>query len=265
MLSDKFVSLLFLALAFSIPLHGQLRVSHRGGGALAPENTLAGVRIGLSQDVDALEVDVHQTKDSVVVVIHDETVDRTTDGKGRVDELSYGEIQKLDAGSWKGEEFAGEPVPKLEEVLDLVNGKCEVWIEIKGGKAEYPGLEQRIIDMIDARNARKWIQIISFDAHALEKVHALAPDIRLQYLVYVPMKGLPIFIDHGMRGGRPWKIDFVDGIGLYYKKATKGMVRRAHKRGLKLNVWTVNTPAEVAEMRNCGVDAVTSDRVDLWK
>jgi glycerophosphoryl diester phosphodiesterase len=107
---------------------GPICIAHRGGRSLAPENTLAAIRAGLQSQTDFIEIDVHQTLDSVVVLSHDETLDRCTDGHGRIDKTSFAEIKKLDAGSWFGAQYAGEKVPTLEEALDLIHGHCRLWI-----------------------------------------------------------------------------------------------------------------------------------------
>ena len=109
-------------------------VAHRGASAEAPENTLAAFRLALQQGAPAVECDVHLSADGCPVVIHDETVDRTTNGKGAVVGLTRAALRGLDAGSWRGPRFAGEPIPTLEEALELCAGRARLFIEIKMGR-----------------------------------------------------------------------------------------------------------------------------------
>lgn len=259
-----------LFMTFQTPSEpGLTVVAHRGGRSLAPENTLAALRAGMNYQVDFLEIDVHQTKDSVVVLHHDETLDRCTNGSGRIDETSFAEIQKLDAGSWYGEKFAGEKVPTLAEAMDLVKGKCGLWIEIKGGGKDYQGIEKRIVKLIQEKNAFAWVQVISFDSQALKRIHTLDPGIKLQKLIVSNLGMFPFFLDNGLRGGSPRRLGFVDEYGFYHKSVSKALVKRVHKWGKKCNVWTVNEPEKIARLRAMGVDGITTDQpgliVDLKK
>ncbi|MCB9232173.1 MAG: hypothetical protein H6581_10945 [Bacteroidia bacterium] len=255
-----FKYLLPVLMLLQFPLQAQItRVAHRGGRTLAPENTLAALRAGMEYPIDFCEIDVHQTRDTVVVLHHDETLDRCTNGSGRIDHTDFEEIRKLDAGSWFGEKYAGEKVPTLEEALDLVNGKCGLWIEIKGGAADYPGLEARIVRLIRKKKAHAWVQVISFDTQALKRIHALDPEIKLQKLLVSNLGAFPFFLDKGLRGGSPRRLDFVDGYGIYYKTVHKSLVRRMHKWGKTCNVWTVNGQENIARMRELGVDGITTD------
>lgn len=233
-------------------------VAHRGGRKLAPENTLAALRAGMATGVDFLEIDVHQTLDSVVVLSHDETLDRCTDGTGRIDQQTFAEIRKCDAGAWFAPQYAGEQVPTLEEALDLVGGRCGLWIELKAG-GDYPGIEQRIVDLIHAKDAISWVEVISFDGEALRKIHALDSNIRLQKLMVSNLTWLPIFMDTGIHFGSPKRFDFVDGYCYFHRCAGRGIVRKVHRWGKKINVWTVNDAKRVATFKRRGVDGVETD------
>lgn len=237
-------------------------IAHRGCGHAAPENTLSALRCGLLSGAQHLEIDVHQTLDSIVVLHHDETLDRCTDGTGRIDHHTYADLQKLDNGAWFSPEYAGEPIATLEQALDLVNGQCGLWIEIKGGKADYPGLERRIVSMIQARNAYGWVQIISFDGHALDRVHALDPKIRLQKLLVAPLWGLPLYLDKGLRWGNlKTRYPYVAGFDVFHRIARKSLIRRVHSWHKELNVWTVNKTDRFKKLFERGVDGITTDLV----
>jgi glycerophosphoryl diester phosphodiesterase len=233
-------------------------IAHRGGRKLAPENTLAALRAGMAAGVDYLEIDVHQTMDSVIVVSHDETLDRCTNGSGRIDEMTFEEIRKADAGSWFGPQYAGERIPTLEEALDLVDGKCGLWIELKAG-GDYPGIEKRIVDLIHQNHAEAWAEVISFDGDALRKIHALDTNIRLQKLMTSNLTFLPLFMDTGIHFGSPKKYDFVDGYCYFHRCAGPGIVRKVHRWGKKINIWTINDPKRLAKFKKRGVDGIETD------
>ncbi|MFN4179863.1 MAG: glycerophosphodiester phosphodiesterase, partial [Armatimonadota bacterium] len=147
-------------------------IAHRGFSGRYPENTLRSFREALNLSVDAIELDVRRTKDGILIVIHDETVDRTTDGKGHVRDLTWSEIQKLDAGSWKGSEFAGERIPKLEEALELVSGQKVVFLEIKE-----PETTEQIVETLRQLDAFSWVKIGSFHPQAIATAKKLEPEI----------------------------------------------------------------------------------------
>src|SRR5579863_1834901 len=123
--------------------------AHRGNSGEAPENTLAAFRQVAGVGADGVEFDVQLSRDGVPVVIHDETVDRTTDGKGAVAGLTLAQLQVLDAGKWFGAAFAGERIPTLEAVLEVFRGaSIRVNIELKTNRTPYPGLSQKVIDLV---------------------------------------------------------------------------------------------------------------------
>ena len=139
-----------------------LIIAHRGASGLAPENTLAAIKKAIELKADLIEIDVHQTKDSIIVVIHDKKINRTTSGKGRVKDLFYKEIRRYDAGKWFDPKFEGERVPTLEEVLRLVHGQTKLLIEIKGDDNFYPNIEKHVYEILKTYNAQNWCEIHSF-------------------------------------------------------------------------------------------------------
>jgi glycerophosphoryl diester phosphodiesterase len=233
-------------------------IAHRGGRALAPENTLAALREGMKYDVEYLEIDVHQTLDSVVVVSHDETLDRCTDGHGRIDKTAFAEIRKLDAGAWFDPKFKGEKVPTLEEVLDLVDGKHKLWIELKAG-GDYPGIEKRIVNLIHAKKAENWAQVISFDTEALRNIHELDSQIVLHKLLVSNLTLLPWYLDTQLHWGNPRRISFVNGFLYHHRFVRKSLVKKFHGRGKTLMVWTVNKPKRIKALERMGVDGIETD------
>ena len=143
------------------------------GSNLAPENTLAAFQNAIDLGVDMIEIDVEQTSDSIVVVIHDSKVDRTSNGTGSVDSLSYSYVKTLDAGSWFDKKYENERISTLDETLQLINGKVILLIEIKEGNERYPGIEQRTVEAIQQFNAHSWTIVQSFNKKAVERVKLL--------------------------------------------------------------------------------------------
>jgi glycerophosphoryl diester phosphodiesterase len=160
-----------------------LVVAHRGASAEGPENTLAAFRLALEQGAPAVECDVHLSADGFPVVIHDETVDRTTNGKGAVAALTRAALRRLDAGSWRGNRFAGEPIPTLEETLDLCAGRARLFIELKAGRAQEERV--RLVDVTleaVAGAPRTEVAVISFDPEVVALVARRRPDLPLGLL-----------------------------------------------------------------------------------
>lgn len=153
-----------------------LCVAHRGFSGKAPENTLAYHSMAIAMPyVHWMEIDVQLSKDGVPVVIHDYTLDRTTNGHGKVKNMDWEYIRRLDAGSWKGRSFQGERVPSLEEVLSLASGRLRLNIELKTVGDMYPGIEKTVTDLISAKGMRDDVILTSFDTGALKKSRKLIP------------------------------------------------------------------------------------------
>lgn len=151
-------------------------VGHRGASFKAPENTMAAFEQALLDGADSIELDVSLTKDGRYVVIHDDTVDRTTNGTGVVRDMDLDEIQKLDAGSWHNPRFAGEKAPELGEVLDWAKGKIHVLVEVKRKTAEESSGEE-LVQMVRQREMTDQVTIMSFNHQMVERVESLAPEI----------------------------------------------------------------------------------------
>ncbi len=128
-----------------------LVIAHRGASGYAPENTLASIRKGLDMGADMVEIDIHLSKDGEVVVIHDATLERTTDGTGKVQSKTLEELKKLNAGSWFGKEFSQEKIPTLKEVIDLMDGKALLLIELKNDSKN--GMYEDLVEK-DAPNSQ---------------------------------------------------------------------------------------------------------------
>ena len=229
-------------------------IAHRGASAHAPENTMAAFRLALEMGAEAVELDVHLTKDGELVVIHDEDVRRVARRRGKVRDLTLEAARGLDVGSWFSARFAGERVPRLEEVLDLVEGRAELHVEIKKGSSLYPGIEGKLVRLIQERRARSRVVVSSFDHKALYSARSLDPGLRLGYLL-----GLTN-LKAAFREIAELK---AESLNLSLGQANARRVRAAHERGLKALVYTVNTPKAAARLARLGVDGIFSNFPEL--
>ena len=230
-------------------------VAHRGGSLEAPENTQAAFRRALALGIRWFELDVQLSRDGVPVVIHDPTVDRTTDGTGEVRSLLYEELRRLDAGAWFDPQYRGERIPTLREMLVLcAEGGAGLAIELKSPHL-YPGLEQNVASLL----AEMWVHggpeviCISFDASSIARLHVLDPGLPLGQLY---MSDTPNFAQAD---------DKVQAVLPPFTLAAQhpDQVARAHALGKQVFVWTVNEANAMREMAALGVDGIVSDRPSL--
>jgi len=216
-------------------------IGHRGAAGLEPENTLRSVRRAVELGVDRVETDVRVSKDGRLVIMHDETVDRTTNGHGYVSELTFDELRSLDAGM-------GEKIPTLKEILEFTMGKAKLEIELKVPEATEP-----TIQLVEELNAEKDVIVISFIHDLLERVHDLSPNIKTGALFFdVPKDILQ----------RALKVH-ASSIHVYYRNVNSELVREAHRSRLEVAVWNPNKIEDMREMIGLDVDAIGSDRPDI--
>ncbi|NOX46109.1 MAG: hypothetical protein GXO89_03930 [Chlorobi bacterium] len=237
-------------------------IGHRGAAGHLPENTLAGIQQAIDLNVDMVEIDVQMSKDGIVVVLHDKTLDRTTDGKGEVGKLDFGEIRKFNAGA-RFEGFKGfEVVPSLEEVIRLASGKAELLIEIKDGNSVYPEIEKKIVDLIQKHKAHGWCIVQSFRDDVLFRVHQLDSEIHLHKLLVWKSRWLPVQFDTKLSHFSYSKYGFVESFNLQYQRLNPGFVNRTRQKGKTVFVWTVNELTDILKMKDLGVDGIISDFPD---
>lgn len=225
-------------------------IAHRGASGLAPENTLAAFRLALELGARAMELDVHQAADKELVVIHDEDLRRTAGRSEHIRDLSWQELCRFDVGSWFDPKFSGERIPRLGEVLDLAGKKAELHLELKHGSRRYPGVEARLLEFLRRRRALKDCVISSFDHEALRAVRELEPKARLGYLL------------GDTRLEAAWdemKALRAESLNLSRRKVDAARVAAAHRRRLKVLVYTVDESAEARRLKKLGVDGIFSD------
>jgi len=221
-----------------------LRIAHRGASGYKPENTLAAFKKALEIGVDGIEFDVHLTKDGIVVVIHDKSVNRTTNGIGFVANKSLKELKQLDAED-------EEKIPTLQEVLDLINKKVQVHIELKGKNTAKP--VAKIIEEYIEKKGWKYSDffVSSFDHKELRIFKKLLPQIKIGALII----GIFVRYDQYVKLG-------VYSLNIWSKLVRRSVVYKAHEKDLKLYVYTVNDKKEIRKMKSYGVDGILSNYPD---
>lgn len=226
-----------------------LGIAHRGASGRAPENTHAAFAAALALGAEAIELDCQLSADGELVVIHDETLDRTTDGHGPVGDRTFAELARLDAGVWFDPSYRGERIPRLGDVLAQVRDRVLLNVEIKSAR-DVGAIETKLADVVAREEAGAWVLFSSFHPGALRNMRAAAPWARLGVLCdHDPRRGgVALAVELGAEAlipGRAW----VDA----------GIVDEAHARGLDVWVWTVNEPGEMRRLLALGVDALFSD------
>ncbi len=237
-------------------------IGHRGASGLAPENTLAALTEGMKY-ANVLEIDVHLTRDGQVVVMHDASVDRTTNGTGELIDLSDDDVRRLDAGIKFGATYQGQRVPALVDVLGLVGGRVTVLIELKWPKeGVYDGLVSKVVDIIRFHGAEGWVQLQSFEPAYLEEAMRLAPEIKCNQLLYGYLNLPPVYQDRRFHFGKPRIPDGINTVVMYYKFLNPSFIQAMHARHIGVATYTVNEPEDMRKVLNLGVDAVITDFPD---
>lgn len=229
--------------------------AHRGFSSKYPENTMAAFIAALELGVDGLEFDIHLSQDGHIVVIHDENLDRTTNGRGPVGRHTLAELQRLDSGSWFNPSFSRETIPTLIQVLELV----KVWdrpvtlnIEIKSDEVRYPDLEKLAFRMVRDKGLEHQVIFSSFNHFVLRDLKAEYPESRIGLLY---MEGL---VD-------PWR--YAESLGAsalhpYHRSFDASIVRNAQEHGIRIHTFTVNKEADMERLAEWEVDAIITDRPD---
>lgn len=229
-------------------------IAHRGASGHAPENTLGAIRLALEMGAKAVEFDVHQTRDHRLVVIHDDDLKRTGRRKALVRQHDFDELRDVDLGSWFDPRFSSERLPALEQVFELCDGAAELHLEIKRGSSLYPGIEERVVDLIQHRKAWERTVVSSFDHAALYLVRSLDSRVRIGYLLGLTPTRV------AWRETRELK---AESLNLSLRQANARVLREAHARGLKVLVYTVNTQREASRLAKLGVDGIFTNFPEL--
>ena len=253
-------------------MHRPLRVAHRGGAGLAPENTLAAFQLGLAHRADAVELDLHMSKDGALVVMHDADLKRATGMPGAISAFTLAELQRLNAAAtYHDQRFEPQRIPTLQAVLELVRGRAGVQIEIKlrSDKNRYPGIAAKVVDMVRRYDMRDEVVVISFDfptLHEILKIESRLPTGALISTLYGSRQASHVGLQrHAARAAEALTGQGFRYVDAKYTCMTSAFFQALCARDLGTGVWTVNDEANMRKFAEMGVDFITSDRPDLLR
>ncbi|MBE9914365.1 glycerophosphodiester phosphodiesterase [Paenibacillus donghaensis] len=234
-----------------------LCVAHRGFSGKAPENTMAAFRMAIAEPyVQWMEIDTQLTIDGIPVVIHDFSLDRTTNGSGKVKDYTWQQLLRLDAGSWKGRAFHGERIPSLDEVLRLSCGRMRLNIELKTSGNMYPGLEYAVIERIASYHMEKDIVLTSFDEGALRRVKEIHPELATGLIIDARPKDL---VDRL----QSLECSF---LSIGYSHPDYELVAKLKEAGITTMAWTVDDARRMKRLANISPEIlICTNRPDIWK
>ena len=220
---------------------------HRGAMASAPMNTLAAFQLAVDQGADGVELDAHLSSDGQIVVLHDFTVDATTDGSGLAADMTMAEIKRLDAGAWFAADFAGERIPTLDEVFAAFADKLYFNVELKSRPADLDALAEAAADCIRRHSMTDSTIVSSFDARLLQRFQAVCPEVMLGYLLGRNQpSALMDQVPHQAR--HPW-----------HEQIDATYMRWARDAGFLVNAWTVNDAERIRALKDLGVNGIITD------
>jgi len=234
-------------------------IAHRGASYEAPENTLASVNLGWQQRADAVEVDVHLSKDAEIVVIHDAVTSKVAGVRKRVSDQTLGELKRLDVGRWKGDKWAGETIATLGEVLVTVPAGKRLFVEIKCGSECIPAFQKAVRGVPEKSHQ---IVVIGFGLETMQRIKQTLPEIEVCWIAefkrnwktgqWSPKPAL--LIEKVVAAG-------LDGLDLGARgPITRALVQQVKEAKLKLYVWTVDLPGKARRLIEAGVDGITTNR-----
>lgn len=234
---------------------GRTRVfGHRGAMGYAPMNTLPAFELAAQQGADGVELDVRLTSDGALVILHDATVDGTSNGRGAVAEMTLAQVRELDAGAWFDPKFAGTRIPTLSEVFEAIGQRLYINVEIKSeGDTEGTGIEQKVADEIARFGLKERVIVSSFDPMVLHRFRAVMPDVPIGFLyeTNTPDTITSLMADLPHEARHP-----------YFQQIDADYMAWAKAQGYRVNTWTVNDPVKAVELRDLGVDAIITNYPD---
>lgn len=244
-------------------------IAHKGASGLAPENTMAAFQKALELGVDQIELDVRHTLDEEIIVFHDQRLDRIardTLGNqvtGDVHDYTLEEIRQFDVGSWFDSKFADQRIPTLKEVLDFVDGRCKVLIEIKHmDHPHYHDFAEKLVDVVmKEKNGEDWIILQSYEPTYLDEVHVLDSLIETKALIIgedsAPL--IAFYIETRMHMGRAQESDRMKAINPEWRTLSPRRIFQMHAKGFEVHAYPVNERDDIIKMLNAGVDGIITD------
>jgi len=233
-------------------------IAHRGASAVTPENTLPAFQLALELGADEVELDVVRCATGEPIVIHNDTVDKTTDGTGAVQDKSLAELKELDAGCWFDEKYRGTKIPTLDEVFEFLNRRVTVNVELKGESLKADGLEHVVIESVRRHSMSDKVIASSFNPCRLWRTRSEAPELKIA-LIFSPYNSLYL------RRGWFAPLLKVHGLHAFHSMVDARFVDRAHQRGRWVYAWTVDDPERMMALIRTGVDGVVTNDPGLLK
>ena len=235
--------------------------AHRGGAKLGAENSLDCFSKGIAAGATSIEIDVHITADNQIVVCHDPTVDRTTNGSGAINDMTLEQIKELRLLEGAADNVGEQQIPTLQEVLDLLDGRVELLLEIKRKNGNNKGIEARVLEILKQNDALSYTTIQSFDDSVLETLHALDGSLNLEKLLFCKFIGIPVIFDGTFSRFSPQKYSYIRSFNFYNKALSKSLSKYLHKNGYRTRIWTHNDPTTLPDIE---LEGVITDRPDLF-
>lgn len=226
--------------------------AHRGASSYAPENTLAAFEKAVEMGAEAIELDVKLSKDGEVIVIHDHTLERTTNGSGKVNSCTLAELKKLDAGSHFSSTFSGEHIPTLSEVFSTVGKHIYINIELTNYTTPFDPLPQKVAQLVLEHQQQENILFSSFHFITLFRIRRLLPDIPVAILASSGAQGIL-----ARSGLGSWLAPGI--IHPHYKFVTPNFIRKERGSGRRVHVWTVNAKNQMINLFQFGVNGIFTD------
>ena len=231
---------------------GVVIAAHRGASGYAPENTLAAYNLAMEMGANAIELDVHLSKEGIPVIIHDHRLERTTSGRGLVQDHSADELKALDIGSWFHTKFSSERIFTLEEILQWAKGRTSLLIEIKNNPMKYGEIASKVLDSIQKHGMAEYVEVFSFDHGLVKEVKAIRPEI-LTGVCYMadPVSHADLAI---------WAN--ADVVHPHFSYCTPEAVKEARNKGIFVTTWTVNDMEIARRLIDMGMDCIKTDFPD---
>jgi len=224
-------------------------IAHRGASGIAPENTMASLKKAIEQKADGVELDVHLTKDNIPVVIHDETLNRTTDGSGYVKDYTFKELNKYDAGSHFDERFSNQKIPSLREVLELSSELKIINIELKNNKIYYNGLEEKVLSLIKDYEIEDRVIISSFNHYSINKIREMNQKLELAIL-YKSWLFEPWVYAERLK---------INNIHPHFLAINEEIISKCNEKNIRVNVYGTNDSKQIENATKFGADMIICD------
>ncbi len=225
-------------------------VAHRGASGYAPENTLSAMKKAIEMNAEMSELDVQETADGEIILLHDNTLKKTTGVDGNIWEINYADLKGLDAGSWFSEEYKNEPIPTMQEVIDLVKGKMKINIELKANGHEKM-LAERTLKIVEANNFIDQVVFTSFKFAEADRIRELNPKAKVGYIFGRLPEDVDVFTAD------------VDLLSVNIRTVNSEFMKKAKENGKEVAVWTVNKPEDMKRMIGLGVDQIITNYPDV--